>query len=316
VRERNLGNSGLLVSAVGLGCNNFGRALDQAATNAVVHKALDLGVTLFDCADVYGGRGGGETMLGEALGARRKDIVLVTKFGKKMDAEGKLMGGSRRYILAAAEASLRRLKTDWIDLYMMHDPDPRTPIEESLRALEDLVRQGKVRYIGCSHYEAWRLVEAQWISRTGGLSRFVACEDEYNVLNRGVERSLAPAMRAHGVGLLPYYPLASGLLTGKYARGAAPPAGSRMARGERDYAGKFLTDENWRRVEALSGFAKARGVGLVDVALGWLAAQPLVGSVIAGATSPAQVEANVKAAGWTASADDLAEIDRLSPASS
>jgi aryl-alcohol dehydrogenase-like predicted oxidoreductase len=313
MHERNLGNSGLRVSTVGLGCNNFGRLLDLEATRAVVHEALDLGITLFDCADVYGRRGGGETLLGEVLGPRRKDIVLVTKFGKKMDEEGRLAGGSRRYIISAAEASLRRLKTDWIDLYQMHDPDPRTPIEESLRALDDLVRQGKVRYIGCSHHSGWQLVEAQWVSRTRHLTRFIACEDEYSLLERRAERDLLPAMTAHGVGLLPYYPLASGLLTGKYRRGETLPAGSRMARAERDYAGQFFTEENWNLVEALSAFAKERGHSLLDLALSWLCANPIVGSAIAGATRADQVEANVKAAAWRLSAEELAEIDRLSP---
>ena len=315
MQERNIGNSGLRVSAVGLGCNNIGRLLDLEASRAIVHKALDLGITLFDCADVYGGRGGAETLLGQILGARRKDIVLVTKFGKKMDADGRLMGGSRRYIMSAVEASLQRLKTDWIDLYQMHDPDARTPIEESLRALDDLVRQGKVRYIGCSHYAAWQLVESQWISRSNGLSRFIACEDEYSLLHRHAETDLFPAMQAHAMGLLPYYPLASGLLTGKYRRGETPPAGSRMARGERDYAGRFFTAENWTRVEALTAFARERGHSLLDLALSWLCANPIVGSVIAGATRPDQVEANVKAAAWALRQEDLREIDRLSPAS-
>ena len=315
MRERNLGKSGLRVSTVGLGCNNIGRLLDLEASRALVHKALDLGITLFDCADVYGGRGGAETLLGEILGPRRKDIVLITKFGKKMDAEGRLMGGSRRYIMSAVEASLKRLKTDWIDLYQMHDPDPHTPVEESLRALDDLVRQGKVRYIGCSHYAAWQLVESQWLSRANGLSRFIACEDHYSLLQRRAEADLVPAMQAHGVGLLPYYPLASGLLTGKYRRGEALPAGSRMARGERDYAGLFFTEENWNRVEALTDFAHARGHSLLDLALSWLAANPIVGGVIAGATRPDQVEANVKAASWSLTPEDLREIDRLSPAS-
>jgi aryl-alcohol dehydrogenase-like predicted oxidoreductase len=311
MQERNIGNSGLRVSTVGLGCNNFGRLLELEATRSIVHKALDVGITLFDCADVYGRRGGAETLLGEVLGPRRKDVVLVTKFGKKMDDEGRLMGGSRRYIVSAAEASLKRLKTDWIDLYQMHDPDPRTPIEESLRALDDLVRQGKVRHIGCSHYAAWQIVEAQWVSRAGGLSRFIACEDEYSLLQRRAETSLFPAMKAHGMGLLPYYPLASGLLTGKYSRNRPPPEGSRMARAERDYAGKFFTPGNWSRVEALTNFAREHGKSLLDLALSWLAANRLVGSVIAGATRPDQVEANVKAVSWALTPQDLGDIDRL-----
>lgn len=311
MRQRNLGASGLRFSEVGLGCNNFGRVLDERGVRNLVHKALDLGVTLFDCADVYGGRGAAELLLGGALGPRRKDVVVLSKFGKKMDDAGALMGGSRRYIISAVEASLKRLNTDWIDLYEMHDPDPLTPIEESLRALDDLVRQGKVRYLGCSHFGAWRFVEAQWTSRTNGLERFVACEDEYSLLTRGAEEDLVPAITAYGAGLLPYYPLASGMLTGKYRRGAPAPAGSRMARGDRDYAGRFMSARNFDLVEALSAFAERRGHTLLELALSWLRAKPYVGSLIAGATSPEQLDANVKAASWNLTQEDLDEVDRL-----
>jgi aryl-alcohol dehydrogenase-like predicted oxidoreductase len=309
---RNVGASGLRVSAIGLGCNNFGRPVDLAGSRAVIHKALDLGITFFDCGDVYGRRGGAETILGEVLGERRKDIVLVTKFGRPMDAEGKLKGGSRRYIMTAVEASLKRLKTDWIDLYQYHLVDPLTPIEETLRALDDLVHQGKVRYIGCSHMPAWQVVDSMWTSRTSNLARFIACEDEYNLISRDIEDELMPAMAQHGIGLLPYYPLASGLLTGKYKRGAPLPADSRFAViTERDYVGQFMTETNMSRVEKLTSFAVQRGYKLLDIAMSWIAQRPLVASVIAGATKPEQVEANVKAAALKLTADDLKEIDKL-----
>lgn len=312
MQQRNVGRSGLRVSAVGLGCNNFGRPLDLEGSRAVIHKALDLGVTMFDCGDVYGSRGGAETILGEVLGSRRKDIVLCTKFGRPMDAERKLMGGSRRYIFTAIEASLRRLKTDWIDLYQYHLVDPLTPIEETLRALDDLVRQGKVRYIGCSHMPAWQVVDSIWTARANNLASFVCCEDEYSLLARGAERELIPAISAHGLGLLPYYPLASGLLTGKYKRGAPPPAGSRFVTvKERDYTGQFLTDANWTLLERIEAIAVQRGYTILELAMSWLAARPQVASVIAGATRPEHVEANVKAASRTLGADDLAEIDKL-----
>ena len=311
MQERNIGTSGLRVSAVGLGCNNIGRLLDLENSRSLVHKALDLGVTLFDCADVYGGRGGCETMLGEILGARRKDIVLITKFGKRMDDAGRKMGGSRRYVIEACEASLKRLKTDWIDLYMMHDPDPKTPIDETLRALDDLVRQGKVRYTGSSHYEAWRNVEAHWTAKQNGLNHFIACEDEYSALHRDAERELLPAARACGMGMLPYYPLASGMLTGKYSADAAMPQGSRMQRAERDYAGQFFNEANWRRLEQLTSYAQSRGRTILELAVSWLLANPTVGSVIAGATKPEQVEANVNAARWQLTMDERAAIDAL-----
>lgn len=310
MEHRNLGRSGLRVSLVGLGCNNFGGRLDVAGARAVVHKAMDLGVTLFDTADMYGDRGGSETALGEILGARRKDIVLASKFGAAMDAEGRLKGGSRRYVMSAVEASLKRLKTDWLDLYQFHFPDPLTPIDETLRALDDLVRQGKVRYIGCSNKPAWEVVDAAWTAKHGGLTPFVSCQDEYSLLFRKPESELIPAMRAHGLGLLPYYPLASGLLTGKYRREEAPPADTRFARAAM-YAPRYMTDQNWSRIEALRAFCDARGRTLLELAFSWLAARPAVSSVIAGAMSPAQIEANVAAASWKLTAEEISEVDAL-----
>ncbi len=309
---RNVGRSGLRVSAIGLGCNNFGRNVDLETARTVIEKALDLGVTFFDCGDVYGRRGGSETILGEVLGTRRKDIVLVTKFGRPMDNEGKLRGGSRRYIMSAVEASLKRLKTDWIDLYQYHLVDPLTPIEETLRALDDLVRQGKVRYIGCSHMPAWQVVDSAWTSRTNNLNAFIACEDEYSLICRRIEDELIPAMTAHGIGLLPYYPLASGLLTGKYKRGEALPADSRFAAvKDRDYIGQFMNDAYLTRLDNLQAFCERRGYRLLDVAMSWIASRPTVASVIAGATKPEQVEANVKAAAFKLTGEDMAELDTL-----
>ena len=311
MQERRIGTSGLRVSAVGLGCNNIGRLLDLENSRALVHRALDMGITLFDCADVYGNRGGSEKMLGDILGARRQDIVLITKFGKRMDDAGRKTGGSRRYIIEACEASLKRLKTDWIDLYMMHEPDPNTPIEESLSALDDLVRQGKIRYTGSSHFAAWQNVEAHWVAELKGFNHFITNEDEYSVLHRGAELELLPAARACGGSILPYYPLASGMLTGKYRAGEAPPTGSRMQRAERDYMSQFFTPDNWARLERLTAFAESRGHTILELAVSWLLAKPIVGSVIAGATKPQQVEANVRAADWIMTHEEVEMIDAL-----
>jgi len=309
MEQRTLGRSGLKVSGVGLGCNNFG-VLDVEASRKVVHRALDQGITLFDTADVYGNRGGSETQLGEILGARRKDIVLATKFGMPMDDTGSMSGASRRYIMTAVEASLKRLKTDWIDLYQVHRPDAATPIEETLSALDDLIRQGKVRYVGCSNFAAWQVVDAQWTAKDRRLTPFIASQDELSLLVRDSERELIPALEAHGLGLLPYFPLASGLLTGKYARGEELPAGTRMARMRR-LSDRFMTEKNWAIVEKLEAFCAHRGHTMLELAFGWLLAKPVVASVIAGATKPEQIEANVKATGWKLSSDDLAEIDKL-----
>jgi aryl-alcohol dehydrogenase-like predicted oxidoreductase len=307
---RNLGRSGLRVSLVGLGCNNFGGRTAIEDSRAVIHAALDHGVTLFDTADIYGNRGGSEIALGQWLGARRKDIVLATKFGMAMDDAGAKVGGSRHYIMQAVEDSLRRLKTDWIDLYQFHRPDPRTPIDETLRALDDLIRQGKIRYIGCSNMSAWSVVDAHWTAELRGLSRFISAQDEYSALHRAAETDLIPALKAKGMGLLPYYPLASGLLSGKYAKGAAPSGDTRFGKDART-RDRYMTDANWARVEKLEAFVKARGHTLLELAFSWLAAQDVVGSVIAGATKPEQIAANAAAASWKLTADELAEIDRL-----
>lgn len=310
MQKRRLGAAGPEVSLVGLGANNFGGRTDLAASRAVVDKALDLGITLIDTADVYGNRGGSEECLGQILGPRRNGVVLATKFGLPMDAAGKLRGASRRYIMQALEASLRRLRTDWIDLYQLHRPDAQTPIEETLRALDDLVKQGKVRFIGCSNLSATQLREAQSVAQRNRFASFICCQDEYSLLARDLEKDLFAVMRDHGLSLLPYFPLASGLLTGKYQRGAPLPAGTRLGDSP-PRGGDVLSTRNWRLVEALSAFAAARGRTLLELAMSWLASRPYVASVIAGATKPEQVEQNVGAVGWTLSADDLAEIDRI-----
>lgn len=307
---RNLGRSGLRVSLVGLGCNNFGGRIDLEATRKVVDAAIEHGITLFDTADIYGERGGSETALGEVLGARRKQIVLASKFGMEMDAEGIKKGGSRRYIMNAVEDSLRRLRTDWLDLYQIHRFDPLTPIEETLRALDDLTRQGKVRYIGCSNFAPWQMADAAWAARDLGVPGFASCQDEYSLLVRGAEKELIPAARHYGMGLLPYFPLANGALTGKYRRGAAMPEGARLTKLPQR-AEQIFSAENWERIEKLTAFCEARGRTLVELAFSWLAAQPVVSSVIAGATKPEQIAANVKAADWALTPEELAEIDTI-----
>src|ERR1041384_1971244 len=306
---RNLGRSGLRVSLVGLGCNNFGQRMDLESSRAVIHKALDCGITLFDTAAVEGGRGGSETVLGEVLGERRKDIVLASKFGMAMD-EGEKVGAARRYIMAAVEASLKRLDTDWIDLYQQHRPDPRTPIEETLRALDDLVRQGKVRYIGHSNFTPAQTIEGQWAARHFNLNSFISAQDKYSLLKRELEAEALGVYERYGLGLLPYFPLASGLLTGKHKRGAAA-AGTRL---NMPMFSSVMTERNFDIVEKLEGFVKARGRTMLELAFSWLAARPTVGSIIAGATKPEQIEANAKAADWKLTGEEMAEIDKITAA--
>lgn len=312
---RRLGASGLAVSVVGLGTNNFGMKLDLAQCRAVVDAALDQGITLFDTADSYGDS---EERLGELLQGRRDDVVIATKFGNDVRHRGQDNGadwgarGSRRYIRRAVEGSLRRLRTDWIDLYQLHRPDPQTPIEETLSALDDLVHEGKVRYLGHSNFKGWQAADAEWVARSQHLTRFISAQNEYNLLRREVEIDLVPALEHYGVGLLPFFPLASGLLTGKYRRGQGAPAGSRIQSWGME---SVLTDSTYDRLEAIGRFAAERGVTVLDVAIGGLAAQPAVASVIAGATTPEQVAANVGAGGWRPTAEDLAELDRVTATS-
>jgi len=310
MEQRNLGKSGLLVSVVGLGCNNFGGRIDFDASKAVIYKALDLGITLFDTADTYGNRGGSETILGQVLGEERKNIVLATKFGWDMDDVGRMKGASRRYIMAAVQASLRRLKTDYIDLYQLHKPDPRTPIEETLHTLNDLVRTGMVRYIGCSNLPAWQVADAYWMAKSLGLEGFASCQDEYSLLARDVERELVPAIEHYQMGLLPYFPLASGLLSGKYHKDAPMPEDARLTKNQ-NLAKGVLTERNWEIVEQLRVFCEARGRSLLELAFGWLAAKPVVSSVIAGATKTEQLEQNVQAVNWKLTAEEIAEVGRI-----
>jgi aryl-alcohol dehydrogenase-like predicted oxidoreductase len=313
MRYRRLGDSGLAVSVVGLGCNNFGRRIDRTRTQAVVDAALDCGITLFDTADAYGDPvGASEEFLGAALKANghRESVLIATKFGNPL---GGAAGpdwddrGSRRYIARAVEASLRRLGTDYIDLYQVHRPDPQTPIAETLAALDDLVRAGKVRYLGSSNFAGWQVADAAWTARTANTTPFISAQNQYSLIERAVEADVVPACQAHGVGLLPYFPLANGLLTGKYRRDVVPE-GARLSH-ER-FAG-FLAKAPWDAIEALTAFASERGLSMVDVAVGGLAAKPAVGSVIAGATSPEQVRANAAAGAWVPTDDDLAQLDSL-----
>jgi aryl-alcohol dehydrogenase-like predicted oxidoreductase len=308
---RRLGESGLVVSVVGLGTNNLGMKLDDGQSREVVHAALDEGVILFDTSDSYGAS---EDRLGRLLEGRRDDVVIATKFGGDVRNRGNDNGedwgarGSRRYVRRAVESSLRRLRTDWIDLYQLHRPDPLTPIEETLSALTDLVHEGKVRYLGSSNLAGWQVADAEWTARTSGYERFISAQNEYNLLKRDVEDDLVPALEEYGIGLLPYFPLASGVLTGKYRRGEPAPPGSRLQMWGRE---SVLTDEMFDVLEGLEAFAHARSVSLLDVAIGGLAAQPAVASVIAGATTRGQVVANVAAGAWQPTLDDLAELDEL-----
>ena len=309
MKYRSLGRSGLMVSLSGLGCNNFGWRIDLEGSRAVVHAALDAGITLFDTADIYGQRSGSEECLGKILGSRRKDIVLATKFGMPMSDDGLKQGGSRGYIMKAAEDSLRRLKTDYIDLYQMHELDASTPIEETLRALDDLVRSGRVRYIGCSNFPAWRMAAAQERSVQLGLNRFVSFQDELSLVARQNEKDLMHCGEHYGVGMLPFFPLASGLLTGKYKLGAMP-AGGRITEIDR-HTKRYATEHNFKIVAELEAYAKASGHTLLELAFSWLAGKPVISSVIAGATKPEQIAQNVKATTWSLTSDDLAAIDRI-----
>ncbi|MSQ30546.1 MAG: aldo/keto reductase [Dehalococcoidia bacterium] len=305
---RHLGRSGLEVSVVGLGANNFGGRLDAKATADVVSQALDLGINLIDEADSYGGRGKSEEFVGKALGSRRHEAVIATKFSQAMGDGPMRSGTSRRYIMQAVEDSLRRLGTDYIDLYQIHVLDPQTPQEETLRALDDLVTQGKVRYLGHTRFFGYQIADTAWLARTEHLNPYISTQNAYNLLDRSVEAEIIPAAEAFGLGMLPYVPLAGGLLTGKYERGKAAPEGTRLASGRQAGA---LNDRNFDIVEALGAFAQERGHTLLELAFSWLATQPVVASVIAGATSPEQVRANAEAATWRLSAEELAAVDKI-----
>lgn len=306
MRYNPLGDSGLMVSVVGVGCNAFGARIDEDQTKAVVDAAIEQGITLFDTADSYGD-GASEELLGRALGTRRESVLVATKFGMgDHDAEHFGAHGSRRYVRRAVEASLRRLGTDYIDLYQLHRPDPITPIDETLDAMSDLVTEGKVRYLGSSNLSAWQVADADWVARTSGCHRFISAQNEYSLYNRAAEDELLPACERFGIGVLPYFPLAYGLLTGKYRRGEAAPAGSRL-----EAQAKRLENADWGRIEALQAFADARDISLLTLAVGGLAAQPAVGSVICGVTRPEQVVANVEAGLWQPSEHDVADLAEL-----
>ena len=309
MKLRRLGASGLKVSEVGLGCNNFGMRIDDKQTQAVVDAAIDAGITLFDTADIYGGTKS-EEFLGKALGKKRNKIVLATKFGMRHGDNEAKKGGSRRWIMKAVEDSLERLKTDHIDLYQFHAPDPETPIDETLRALDDLVSQGKVRYIGNSNFAGWQIADADWQARIVGQTRFVSAQNQYSLLERRVEHEVLPACERFGLGFLPFFPLASGLLSGKYRRGEAPPEGTRLAAwGAR--GAQALSEKNFDKVEKVEAWAAERGHTILELAFAWLLGHPVVSSVIAGATSPEQIEANAATANWALSPDEVAEVSKL-----
>ncbi|MBT4906726.1 MAG: aldo/keto reductase [Rhodospirillaceae bacterium] len=315
MQYRHVGNSGLKVSLIGLGCNNFGARMTTEDARPIVHKALDLGVTLFDTADSYGS-GGSESALGDILGSQRQDIVLASKFGLSLeDSPRRVVPATRDYIMDAVEGSLRRLQTDWIDLYQLHALHAETAMDEVLRALDDLVTQGKVRHVGCSNLSAWRVVDADWGAETQGLTSFVSSQNEYNLLNRGVEKELLPALREKKMGFLPFYPLAAGVLTGKYHKGGAIPAGTRLDKMDHLVA-RFFNDETMDIVEALRDFADARGRTLLELSFAWLASRDVIPSIIAGTSRPEQVEANVAAVEWQLTDDEVDEIDRISTLSS
>src|SRR3954466_13667187 len=309
-----LGNSGLGVSVVVGGCNKFGRKLGADGTRAFVDAAFDAGITLFDTADIYGTpHGASEEQLGAALKGRRDEIVLATKFGMDMagmNGADRGARGSRGYIIRAVEASLRRLDTDYIDLYQVHAPDPATPIDETLSALDDLVRSGKVRYLGNSNFAGWQIADADWTARAATTTPFISAQNQYSLLQRAVETEVVPACQQFGLGLLPFFPLDSGLLTGKYKRGEKPAAGTRLSL---ERYQRWLDNADWDTIEALTTFGSERGRSLLDVAIAGLAARPAVTSVIAGATSAEQVQANAAAGAWQLTAEDVSALDELLP---
>ena len=308
---RTLGNSGLKISALGLGANNFGWWAEEEASIAVIHRALDLGINYIDTADSYD-VGRSEEFIGKALKGKRDRVLLATKFARPMGDGPNERGGSRYYIMRAVEASLRRLQTDYIDLYQMHVPDPATPIEETLRALNDLVQAGTVRYIGCTNFAAWQLSDALWTSRVHNLHSFVTMQARYSLLTRQIEAEVVPCCRAYGVGVIPWGPLAGGLLTGKYKKGAQPPADARMAKPNNLYS-PLMTDDNYQKVARLSAFASERGHSVAELAIAWLLAKPWVSSVIAGARIPEQLSTNLPAMEWKLTDAELSEIDSLCP---
>jgi len=318
VEYRNLGRSGLKVSVIGLGTHYFGWLHDEATSIAVIKRAMDDGITFIDTADVYD-MGRSEEFVGKAIKGRRSDLVLATKFGWPMgggpsgapvDPRPNARGGSRHYVMSAAEASLKRLHTDYIDLYQIHFPDPTTPIEETLRALDDLVRAGKVRYVGCSNFAAWQVSEAMWTSRVNNLHAFATAQPLYNILQRQIEQELVPCCEAHGIGIIPWGPLAGGFLTGKYRRDQPPPANTLLATKPMAYD-RIMTDGNWAKLAKLEAFAVKRGHTIGELAIAWLLAHPWLCSVIAGASRPDQLQEHIAAAAWTLNPEELRELDKI-----
>jgi aryl-alcohol dehydrogenase-like predicted oxidoreductase len=311
---RNLGNSGLKVSALGLGANNFGWWVDQQGSEAVINHALDLGINYIDTADMYG-EGRSEEYLGQILKGRRKEVIIGSKFAYEMGKGPNDRGGSRRYIMRAAEASLKRLNTDYIDLYQMHTFDPTTPLEETLRALDDLVKAGKVRYIGCSNYAGWHLSEALWTSRVNHLNSFITVQPKYNLFERQIEQELVPCCKAHGIGVIPWGPLSGGFLTGKYRKGVQPPQSKEGFRGAKAFFphlyGKVITDENWDRLAKYTAFAESRGHKVAELAIAWLLSRPWVSTVIAGATKKEQLDTNLIGANWKLTVEEVAQIEQI-----
>jgi len=310
---RSLGSSGLKVSVLGLGGNNFGWWIDEVSSALVINRALELGINYIDTADVYG-EGQSEEYIGRILQGRRAEVLIGTKFGNPSGEGINDRGGSRWYIMRVVEASLKRLRTDYIDLYQMHHPDPTTPIEETLRTLDDLVRSGKVRYIGCSNFAAWQVSEALWTSRVDNLHAFVTTQPEYHLFDRRIEEELVPCCKAHGVGIIPWGPLAGGFLTGKYQRGEQPPPPVPGQRPKKAFVGlynKFLTETNWERLAKLEGFATTRGHTVSELAIAWLLSHPWLSTVIAGASRPEQLDANMGGATWKLTAEEVALIEQI-----
>jgi len=309
MQYRSLGHSGVKVSVIGVGCNRFGNKVDAAGTQAIVNQALDAGINFFDTADVYGNRGGSEEYLGAALAGQWERVVLATKGRSQMGDGPNDQGASRYHLQNAVEASLRRLKTDHIDLYQIHAWDETTPAEEMMRALDDMVRAGKVRYIGASNFSAWQLAHCNTLAELKGWECFVTIQPHYHMLEREIERELTSYCRFANIGILPYFPLAGGFLTGKYKRGEPAPIGSRGQ--DSPYVQKYMTDKNYDVLDKLTAFASARGHTMHELAFAWLLSQPQMTSVIAGATSPAQVTANAAAADWALTEDELAEVQKI-----
>jgi aryl-alcohol dehydrogenase-like predicted oxidoreductase len=310
---RNLGNSGLKVSVLGLGANNFGWWIDEKRSSTVIDRALELGINFIDTADWYD-NGRSEKYIGSTLKGRRTEVLIATKFSQPMGEGPNDRGGSRWYIKRAAEASLKRLHTDYIDLYQMHHPDPATPIEETLQALDDLVKEGKVRYIGCSNFNGWQLSEAMWTSQVNSLNSFVTVQPRYNLFERQIEQELIPCCKAHKVGVIPWGPLAGGFLTGKYRRGEQPPPparGKSPAKAFTELYNAVITDANWERLGKLVAFAKSRGHKVSELAIAWLLSLPWVCSVIAGATRPEQLDANLAGTRWKLTAEEVAQVEQI-----